>query len=213
MTNTKALTDFFTICEKLECEYRLTKMSDGNYQAVASHSWNMAMMAIALRPYLKNNIDMERVLKLCILHDLPEAIAHDVPLHEQTATNKQAKQKHEKDAINTITNLLHDKSIDNLFNEYELRQSPESNFVKLLDILDTTIQHMCAKDLSYVGTYNDNFYWKLFFSDEFANRFNYEPKLRSVYNEIKHRVTARLKNELGIDAKKFTGTITKDENI
>ena len=58
MTVAKNLTDFFTISERLECELRLTRMSDGNMQAVASHSWNMIMMAIALRPYLKNPVNM-----------------------------------------------------------------------------------------------------------------------------------------------------------
>ena len=79
MTDIKKLTDFLGIAEKLECEYRLTRMSDGSPQAVASHSWNMAMMAIAVRPHLTRPVNMERVLELCILHDLPE---------EKTKTNQ-----------------------------------------------------------------------------------------------------------------------------
>ena len=55
------IVDFFEIAEKLECEYRLTRMSDGTPQSVASHSWNMAMMAMVLKPYLKNPVNMERV--------------------------------------------------------------------------------------------------------------------------------------------------------
>ena len=99
--------------------------------------------------------------------------------------------------------MLQDEHIIARFNEYDLRQSPESKLVKLLDVLDTGIQHMCCKDLSYVGTFQDNFYWKLFFSDSFANAFDYEPILRSVYNEVRDRVAARLKQELGIDAEQF----------
>ena len=95
MTVAKNLTDFFTISERLECEMRLTRLSDGNAQAVASHSWNMIMMAIALRPHLKNPVNMEAVMELCAIHDLPEAIAHDIPLHQQTAEVK--KQKHIKE--------------------------------------------------------------------------------------------------------------------
>ena len=204
MTVAKNLTDFFTISERLECELRLTRMSDGNMQAVASHSWNMIMMAIALRPYLKNPVNMESVMELCALHDLPEAIAHDVPLHEQTDEIKKQKQVQECRAIDSINTLLQDEHIIARFNEYELRQTPESKLVKLLDILDTGIQHMCCKDLSYVGTFRDNFYWKLFFSDAFASNFDYEPILRTVYEEIRNRVAERLKSELGIDYKIFT---------
>ena len=203
MTIAKNLTDFFTISERLECELRLTRMSDGNMQAVASHSWNMIMMAIALRPYLKKPVNMESVMELCALHDLPEAIAHDIPLHQQTDEIKEQKHVQEQKAINSINSLLQDDHIIAKFNEYELRQSPESKFVKLLDMLDTCIQHMCCKDLSYVGTFRDNFYWKLFFSESFANGFDYEPILRSVYDEIRARVENRMKQELDVNPEMF----------
>lgn len=203
MTVAKNLTDFFTISERLECEMRLTRMSNGNAQAVASHSWNMIMMAIALRPHLKNPVNMEAVMELCAIHDLPEAIAHDIPLHQQTAEVKKQKHIKEEQAISSINSLLQDEHILARFNEYDLRQSPESKLVKLLDVLDTGIQHMCCKDLSYVGSFQENFYWKLFFSKSFADAFDYEPILRSVYDEVRTRVAARLKQELGIDAEQF----------
>ena len=204
MTTAKNLTDFFKLSERLECELRLTNMSDGNPQAVASHSWNMIMMAIALRPYLKKPVNMETVMELCALHDLPEAIAHDIPLHQQTEEVKKQKHIQEEQAVNSINSLLQDEHIIARFNEYELRQSPESRLVKLLDMLDTGIQHLCAKDLSYVGTFRDNFYWKLFFSGSFASAFDYKPILRDIFNEIRERVAARLQNELGIDYRIFT---------
>ena len=52
------LVDFFEIAERLECEYRLTRMSDGAQQSVAAHSWNMAMMAMVLQPYFQNDYDI-----------------------------------------------------------------------------------------------------------------------------------------------------------
>ena len=203
MSDFKKLVDFIVVSERLECEPRLTRMSDGNNQTVASHSWNMANMAIALYPYLKTRVDIGRVLQLCVLHDLPEAVAHDVPLHKQTASVKKQKQNDEQKAIQMFDDLLNDQNIRSLFDEYEAKQTPESRFVKLLDILDTGISHMCARDLSYVGTYNDNFYWKLFFSKEFADRFDVEPNLKKVYNEIRNRVAKRLEQEQGMDVKTF----------
>ena len=193
------IVDFFEIAEKLECEYRLTRMSNGAPQAVASHSWNMAMMVMVLKPYLKNPVNMERVYELCLLHDLPEAIAHDVPLHEQTDTVRAQKRVDECAAIGQIVDLLKNDDIRVRFDEYDMRESYESKLVKALDVLDTAVQHMCAKDLSYVGEYADNFYWKMFFSDDFAKIFNFEPVLRGVFDEMRHRVALRLKNELGFD--------------
>lgn len=199
------IADFFTIAEKLECEYRTTRMSDGMCQSVASHSWNMCIMAIALRPYLKTPVNMERVMKMCALHDLPEAITHDIPLHRQNPDVMTEKHERESDAINKILGLLNDDEIKNALSEYEERKSPESKLVKALDRLDTAVQHLCARDLSYVGEYDNNFYWKLFFSDKFADGFDFEPVLRDVFNEICRRVSVRLKNELGIDSNVFMG--------
>ena len=199
----KKIIDFFAIAEKLECEYRLTRMSDGMPQAVASHSWNMAMMAMVLKPYLKNPVNMEHVYELCLLHDLPEAIAHDVPLHEQTDTVRAQKHVQECAAIGQIADLLKSDEIRARFDEYDLRESYESKLVKALDVLDTAVQHMCAKDLSYIGEYADNFYWKMFFSNDFATMFDFEPAVRGVFDIIKQRVAERLKCELDIDAGKF----------
>lgn len=197
------IVDFFKIAEKLECEYRLTRMSDDSPQAVASHSWNMALMAIVLRPYLKTSIGMERVLKMCLLHDLPEAIAHDVPLHEQTPDIKQQKHAQEQNAIKQILSLIQNNDVSDSFEEYEARNTPEAKLVKALDVLDTAVQHLCAQDLAYVGGFADNFYWKMFFSPDFVAFFDFEPVMRGVFDEIKQRVARRLKDELNIDAGDF----------
>ena len=193
--------DFFQIAEKLEREYRLTRTSDGTQQSVAAHSWNMAMMAMVLRPYLKNSVNMERVYELCLLHDLPEAIAHDVPLHEQTDAVRAQKHINECVAVAQIVSLLKNDNIRARFDEYDARQSNESKFVKALDVLDTAVQHMCAQDLSYVGEYADGFYWKMFFGEEIATMFDFESVLRGVFDEMRRRVATRLRNELGIDVK------------
>lgn len=199
----KQIVDFLQIAEKLECEYRLTRLSDGQRQAVASHSWNMATMAIVLQPYLNIPVNMERVLKMCLLHDLPEAIAHDVPLHEQTDCVRAQKHIAECDAVCQIENLLQNDDISACFAEYDARQTQESKLVKALDMLDTAVQHLCSQDLVYIGEYNDNFYWKRFFSDEFAKLFEFETVLKKVFAEIRCRVAKRLKNELNINAEVF----------
>ena len=198
------IVDFLQIAEKLECEYRLTRMSDGQQQSVASHSWNMALMAMIVRPYLTAPVNMERVYELCLLHDLPEAIAHDVPLHEQTPDVKLQKHVQEMSAIERIVSVLgNNNDVRACFAEYEVRTTPEAQLVKALDVLDTGVQHMCAKDLAYVGEYDNNFYWKMFFSDEFIRFFDFEPVLRAVMEIIRRKVAERLKQELEIDVQEF----------
>lgn len=209
MTTAKRLTDFFCISEKLETEKRLTRTSSGDNQVVAAHSWNMAIMALAIKPYLIHVVNMERVLELCLLHDLPEAISHDIPLHEQTESIKKQKYINEQHAVDTIMSLLQDDWVKARFDEYEAKQTPEARLVKLLDVLDTGIQHMCAKDLVYVTKYDNGFYWKLFFSNKFMTGFDYEPVLREIYDEIRGRVEKRLINEQNLDINRF---IDRGEN-
>ena len=199
------LVDFFAIAEKLECEYRTTRMSDGAQQSVASHSWNMIIMAIALQPYLTQRPNMERVMEMCALHDLPEAIIHDVPLHKQTPDVRAKKRAQESGAVSQITDLLGNEKIRNVLDEYEERKSYEARLVKAIDVLDVALQHLCAADLKYVGEYDDNFYWKLFFSDNLASGFDFEPALRDVFDEIRRRVSGRLLKEQGIDSSVFMG--------
>ena len=199
------LVDFFAIAEKLECEYRTTRMSDGAQQSVASHSWNMIIMAIVLQPYLTQRPNMERVMEMCALHDLPEAIVHDVPLHKQTPGVRAKKRAQESGAVSQITDLLGNEKIRNVLDEYEERKSYEARLVKAIDVLDAALQHLCAADLKYIGEYDDNFYWKLFFSDKLASGFDFEPVLRDVFDEIRRRVSGRLLKEQGIDSSVFMG--------
>lgn len=199
------LVDFFAIAEKLECEYRTTRMSDGAQQSVASHSWNMIIMAIALQPHLTQRPNMERVMEMCALHDLPEAIIHDIPLHKQTPDVCAKKRVQESGAVSQITDLLGNEKIRNVLDEYEERKSYEARLVKAIDVLDVALQHLCAADLKYVGEYDDNFYWKLFFSDKLASGFDFEPALRDVFDEIRRRVSGRLLKEQGIDSSVFMG--------
>ena len=144
------------VLEQYNWAMRLTRTSDGNQQTVAAHSWNMAMMAMVLRPCLKKSVNMERVYELCVLHDLPEAITHDIPLHEQTDSVRVQKRINESDAVAQIVGLLKNNDIQARFNEYDDRQSYESRLVKALDVLDTAVQHMCAQDLAYIGEYVDD---------------------------------------------------------
>ena len=131
------LVDFFAIAEKLECEYRTTRMSDGAQQSVASHSWNMIIIAIALQPHLTQRPNMERVMEMCALHDLPEAIIHDVPLHKQTPDVRAKKRAQESGAVSQITDLLGNEKIRNVLDEYEEQvEDPDASVLDRLSADD-----------------------------------------------------------------------------
>ena len=91
-----------------------------NPESVASHSWGMALLATQLCP---EELNLQRVLELCILHDIAEVHVGDITPHD----NVTAEDKHrlESEAIRNM-------GIDAVeaFAEYEAQQSAESKFVR-----------------------------------------------------------------------------------
>ncbi|MDZ4323104.1 MAG: HD domain-containing protein, partial [Alphaproteobacteria bacterium] len=73
---------FLNIAEKLKCEMRHSWLSSGRQESVAEHSWRMGLMVMTFFPYLSQKVDLEKCLKMAILHDLAEAEVGDIPVFE-----------------------------------------------------------------------------------------------------------------------------------
>src|SRR5437764_9022274 len=67
-----------TLAERLKFELRHSYTSSGRQESVAEHTWRMSLMAILMEPLLKQNVDITRLLKMIIIHDLVEAEAGDI---------------------------------------------------------------------------------------------------------------------------------------
>ena len=97
-------------------------------ESVAAHSWGMSMLALKLAP---KELDLARVLSLCIVHDIPEVRVGDLTPHDDTSTKAQ-------DELKAMTEMAPEWV--GLFEEYEQGQTPEAKFVKQLDKLDMALQ-------------------------------------------------------------------------
>lgn len=182
---------FFHLCEKLKTERRFSKTSDGENDRVAAHSWRMAVMLIFLAPYLKKDINLLKVLKLAIIHDLPEAIVGDQPYfkHMFNEDARLAKEKKEKQAILKINSQLPFVNKDELlqlWEEYEARISYEAKVVRAIDKIEAQIQHNEA-DISVWNEYDRKYY------ATFLNEFcDFDPALQVfrhlVQNESKEKL-------------------------
>ena len=100
-------------------------------ESVAAHSWGLALLCIELAP---KELDMERVLSLALIHDLPEVRVGDITPHD--GIPKAEKQKLELEAAQK---LLPPKFYV-LWLEYEKNQTPEAQFVHQIDKLEMLIQ-------------------------------------------------------------------------
>lgn len=106
-----------------------------NPESVASHSWGMSLLAMKLCP---ENLDLSKVLQICIVHDLPESIVGDITPYD--GVSKEEKKKMESSAMRNIAPEFFE-----LWKEYEDQSSEEARFVKRMDKLDMSIQAMIYK--------------------------------------------------------------------
>ena len=97
-------------------------------ESVAAHSWGMAILALRLCP---PELDLTRVLALCLVHDLPEIIVGDLTPQDDRSTKAQ-------DEHAAMVNLA-PQWVD-LFEEYETNNTPEAVFARRMDKLDMGLQ-------------------------------------------------------------------------
>lgn len=106
-----------------------------NPESVASHSWGMSLLAMKLCP---ENLDLSKVLQICIVHDLPESIVGDLTPYD--GVSKDEKRKMESDAMKNVAPEFFE-----FWKEYEDQSSEEARFVKRMDKLDMSVQAMIYK--------------------------------------------------------------------
>jgi putative hydrolase of HD superfamily len=152
VTDVDGLLDFLRATEKLKVTRRSAYTSDGEPESVAEHSWRVCMMALALQSELRD-VNLGKLLAMCVVHDLGEAIGGDVPAPEQarrlaadpTATKSAA----EREDLLTLLAPLPEPvraSIVALWDEYEAAKSPGARVAKALDKLETILQHTQGKN-------------------------------------------------------------------
>ncbi|EOR08430.1 bifunctional HD family hydrolase/N-acetyltransferase [Acinetobacter genomosp. 15BJ] len=132
---------FLREAEKLKNVTRFSHTSNGRQESTAEHSWRLCLMAVIFADQFKD-IDFEKLLKICLIHDLGEAIHGDIPaiLKDQFP----AKNQQEKQDLYQLTECLDDQPqmlIRSLWQEYEDATTPEAKIVKALDKLETILQH------------------------------------------------------------------------
>mgnify|MGYP002513359659 CR=1 FL=1 len=77
------LLEILAVAEKLKCVTRHCDTSTGRRESVAEHSWRIALMAMLLTPEFPE-ADMDKVIRMCLIHDLGEAFTGDIPTFYKT---------------------------------------------------------------------------------------------------------------------------------
>lgn len=125
--------------ERLKDTTRHCDTSRGRRESVAEHSWRLALMAFWLREEFPE-LDMNRVLHMCLIHDLGECFTGDIPVFLKT----EAQASREDDLLNQWVDSLPEPlrgKMAALYQEMNDRKTPEAKLYKALDGLEALIQH------------------------------------------------------------------------
>ncbi len=143
----EGILDFLRAAERLKATHRSAYTSTGERESTAEHSWRLCLMAMLLAPEFPD-VDFARLVRICIVHDLGEAVHGDIPAPEQArrlADDPAAtKAADERNDLLTLTASLPDATrgeIIALWDEYEAAATPEARLAKALDKLETILQH------------------------------------------------------------------------
>ena len=133
------LLSVLNVAEKLKCTLRHCHTSTGRQESVAEHSWRIALMAMLLKPEFPE-VDTDRVIRMCLIHDLGEAFTGDIPAFDKTEADI-AREDAEFDAwVRTLPTGTREEFTELLL-EMNAQQTAEAKLYKALDKLEAVIQH------------------------------------------------------------------------
>ena len=135
--------EFIREIDKLKYIFRKTKLINSDRpENDAEHSWHLAMMAIVLAGHANEPIDLEKVMKMVLIHDIVEIDSGDVFAYDTTKSHDNFDE--ELKAARRIFGILPEEQAEefiNLWIEFEEMKTPESKFARSLDRLEPLLQN------------------------------------------------------------------------
>ena len=165
--DTRKLLNILDVAERLKDATRHCYTRNGRHESVAEHSWMMTLMAFFMRDEFPE-ADMNKVIEMCIIHDLGEAFTGDIPAFEKTEEDRIREDGLLEEWVRTLPDQYADKMSD-LYREMEERRTLEAKIYKAIDGLEALVQHNISdlstwipKEYELNLTYADD---KVIFSD------------------------------------------------
>ena len=123
---------------EIDKEKRITRQTHlsehGRNETDAEHAWHMAIMAYLLREYANEEVDITKVMLMCLIHDIVEIDAGDTYAYdsEGLATQKEREDK-AKERIFSLLPEDQKNELISLFDEFEKYETPEAKFAHSMD--------------------------------------------------------------------------------
>ena len=127
--------------DKAKNIFRQTHLSNhGRNENDAEHSWHIALMAYLLREYSNEDVDIARVMLMCLIHDIVEIDAGDTYAYDENGLKTQKEREDAaKERIFSILPEDQAKEMIALFDEFEASETAESKYAHAMDNLQPLI--------------------------------------------------------------------------
>lgn len=137
--NVREYLDILHIAERLKDTPRHCTTSCGRTESVAEHSWRVSLMALLLKREF-SDVDINKVVNMCLIHDLGECFTGDIPAFIKTDADRKTEDSLLQQWINSLPPEL-SNDISALYSEMEAQKTMEAKIYKALDKLEALIQH------------------------------------------------------------------------
>lgn len=127
------------LAERLKNVTRHCDTSGGRRESVAEHSWRLALLAYWMHDDFPE-LDIQKVIRMCLIHDLGEAFTGDIPSFDKTREDEAREQALLLDWVRTLPEPF-STEMAALYREMATLQTPEARLYKALDNLEAVIQH------------------------------------------------------------------------
>ena len=144
--------DILHVAEKLKDTPRHCTTSGGRTESVAEHSWRISLMAFLLRSEFPD-ADIDKVIRMCLIHDLGECFTGDIPTFAKTDNDRDVEDSLLNQWVKTLPEEI-SKEMALLYEEMDEQKTIESKIYKALDKLEALIQH----NESPIETWSENEY-------------------------------------------------------
>ncbi len=131
--------DFLGKIEKLKCRTRHSWSSEGRRESVAEHSWRLSVMALLCADEYPE-LDMVKVLKMCLIHDFGEAVTGDIPSFYKTADHEEIEAKAVRELVSELPPPMAEE-FTALYDEMDALETPEAKLFKALDNMEAVVSH------------------------------------------------------------------------
>ena len=140
--------------DKVKNIFRQTHLSgNGRNENDAEHSWHMAVMAYLLKEYANEEIDIAKVMIMCLIHDIVEIDAGDTYAYDaESLKTQKAREEIAKERIFSLLPEEQAREFIEIFDEFEAYETPESKFAHVMD----NIQPLILNDGNHGGDWREH---------------------------------------------------------